>query len=839
MQHFELSMAVCCLCALLVSTNFAQNKNFLLDDHYVSNDINYLGSKWFYYDDNAGVGETDRPQAAPSSKPSVIDVPYTEEERHAFGNPEDKYLIKNYTFTTDTGFDRNRFATMPFTYGDEYLATYNSAEYTQRPYVGMRTRLAAEGEYIDLTGAESVRFKARSRKQFLKVLFSVFTYDIELDSTYGYYRTEITVFPDEWQEYSIDFGDLEQPPWVPDNKKRAFDQTKVTALNWEISGDQNDGIDSDTFDLDDIYIVNFAPSLPLPEIPTLVSPLNGATDAVDNQKIVWNPSKLAKYYSIQFQEDSLFKTENIIDHIPDTELIVSNSLPGGTKFYWRIRAENSVGASSDWSSTWHFTTAYRTPAVPVLMTPKNGDFNIPVSTTLSWKPSLNSSTYDLEISKSSSFSPVDTSFSGLTATSLTVSFLKYQTNYYWRVRGVNPDSIGNWSAPGNFTTVIAPPSPPVLVSPINNAIDVPVITPLVWNKVTTATSYTVQLASDTAFSNQVINQSSITDTSFVKVAIINNLPAPVLLANTTYYWRVKAVNTTVSGEWSVVSSFKTAIALPGTPVLLSPLDNLVNQATSMKFVWTSVPGAMSYAIAFSLDSSFTQPLPHSRVTKDTSVTVIGLSNDTKYYWMVVAVNAGGTGPASAKRSITTIVALPAKVVLVTTASDTVKTLEMSVYWHPSSPKIKKYYIELATNANFTSAIIDSSTDTAKYLAGLTNNTRYWWRVRAANEAGSGEFSENESFIVVVPVSVRSPEKFGVMTLGAGNIKNGISYSLPVKCIVRVSIYDFKGSLIKKLSDREQRAGVYAMQLPGLACGVYYLKFAAGGFRYNSKLIITK
>lgn len=99
---------------LFASSLFAQNT--LLDDHSDKTASNEFGAKWHYYDDAMGTGKDDRPQAAPGSEASVINVAFTTKARHAFGNPNDQWAIKEFTFTFDTV--GNPFATMPFTFGE-------------------------------------------------------------------------------------------------------------------------------------------------------------------------------------------------------------------------------------------------------------------------------------------------------------------------------------------------------------------------------------------------------------------------------------------------------------------------------------------------------------------------------------------------------------------------------------------------------------------------------------------------------------------------------------------------------------------------------------------------
>jgi hypothetical protein len=107
-------------------------------------------------------------------------------------------------------------------------------------------------------------------------------------------------------------------------------------------------------------------------------------------------------------------------------------------------------------------------------------------------------------------------------------------------------------------TVLAPtlPDVPVLVSPADLATDVPIPAPLAWGAVANATSYRVQVAKDSAFSQIV---SDIPNVTALTLNVSGLSPA------TTYYWRVNATGPTGSSDWSSTWSFTTSAA-PVSPV---------------------------------------------------------------------------------------------------------------------------------------------------------------------------------------------------------------------------------------------------------------------------------
>ncbi|MDZ7310186.1 MAG: LamG domain-containing protein, partial [candidate division KSB1 bacterium] len=96
-----------------------------------------------------------------------------------------------------------------------------------------------------------------------------------------------------------------------------------------------------------------------------------------------------------------------------------------------------------------------------------------------------------------------------------------------------------------------PLAAPVLLSPANGATGISATPTLHWNAVTGATSYKLQVSSDSTFSAPVVNQSGLTSTSYSGARLVNN---------TTYYWRVKAVNASGESAWSSVWRFTTKAA---------------------------------------------------------------------------------------------------------------------------------------------------------------------------------------------------------------------------------------------------------------------------------------
>ncbi len=123
----------------------------------------------------------------------------------------------------------------------------------------------------------------------------------------------------------------------------------------------------------------------------------------------------------------------------------------------------------------------------------------------------------------------------------------------------------------------AVPAAPVLASPLSGANGVTVAPTLTWNQSSGATSYRVQLASNSSFTTTVLDRSGLTAIS---------QPVSGLQNSTTYYWHVNAANSAGTGGWSAVSSFTTGPATSPAdttrPIvsITTPLNGATISATS-------------------------------------------------------------------------------------------------------------------------------------------------------------------------------------------------------------------------------------------------------------------
>jgi photosystem II stability/assembly factor-like uncharacterized protein len=274
--------------------------------------------------------------------------------------------------------------------------------------------------------------------------------------------------------------------------------------------------------------------------PVLTAPDDLATNVPVNTTLSWSPVTNAASYVVQYSTSSTFGT-----YTERTSTTTSLSLTGlayNTLYYWRVKAVNG-GVTGGWSNR-SFTTVQLTLSEPTLSSPSNGATGVSVSPNLSWLSVANATGYIIQYSTVSDFTTNTETTS--TSTSKSLSGLSYSTTYYWRVKATNGSIQGPWSGARSFTTQALTLSVPSLVSPRNNARSIPTTTTLSWSSVTNATGYTIQYSTTSTFS------------SYTQVSSgTNSVGVSGLATSTSYYWRVKATNGSVSSAWSSSRKFTT------------------------------------------------------------------------------------------------------------------------------------------------------------------------------------------------------------------------------------------------------------------------------------------
>ena len=169
--------------------------------------------------------------------------------------------------------------------------------------------------------------------------------------------------------------------------------------------------------------------------------------------------------------------------------------------------------------------------------PEYADDWAPKDPTMTWVEKEGASQYTLEISENSDLSNAVQYMISDTTKDLVLS---YTTDYFWRIKS---DNTSYWSPIWTFKT--EEPPQVEICSPLAYYEGTSISPQINWKPFENASYYELQLASDEAMTNLIVDQSSLTDTAFQ----CNNLDY-----GTYYYWRVKS---DVFYRWTDVAFFKT------------------------------------------------------------------------------------------------------------------------------------------------------------------------------------------------------------------------------------------------------------------------------------------
>jgi len=204
--------------------------------------------------------------------------------------------------------------------------------------------------------------------------------------------------------------------------------------------------------------------LTAPDVP-VIYPVAGTTD--NQPTLDWENAGDASTYEVEYDTDPGFGTAVTIPNITLSDYQIQTALGDGT-WYWRVRAEDSAGNQSAWSSTGSFvvdTSAYclLDPDQPLLVSPADGAVGVSLVPTLTGSPFVDPDACSFhertrwQISEYGDFSllaaDIEATANYLTSFQVPVLILEPTTTYYWRVRyGGSSGNKSPWSNAFGFTT---------------------------------------------------------------------------------------------------------------------------------------------------------------------------------------------------------------------------------------------------------------------------------------------------------------------------------------------------------------------------------------------------
>ena len=261
--------------------------------------------------------------------------------------------------------------------------------------------------------------------------------------------------------------------------------------------------------------------------------------------------------------------------------ISNSSLSAGTTYYTFVFAYNNSGSTIDYRTTSPLSASTITltdaPATPTFSSITTTGF------TVDWTATTGASTYRLDVSTASNFASYVSGYQDLivNTNSQVVTGLAANTLYYVRVRAVNASGTSSNSTSSNSPTLSNAPTVGTASSITTSGLTANWTAPSSQGAVTF--TYTVELSTSAIdFSSPVSTVSSIASST-----ITNAFSS--LTEGTTYYYRIKAVNSGGSSAWSSVSvgatTLTTSISLTGLGTTVTENFDAMSSSTSLPSGW--------------------------------------------------------------------------------------------------------------------------------------------------------------------------------------------------------------------------------------------------------------
>jgi hypothetical protein len=562
--------------------------------------------------------------------------------------------------------------------------------------------------------------------------------------------------------------------------------------------------------------------------PNLIYPANGTTGLPQNLNLIWSKVDGAKRYRIQVDTTATFNSSSLIDVTQDStvgsgnQLYSLSNLVVGKKYFWRVQSIIQIWNSpalydtSDWSPTYNFRTLL---ASPTLSSPVDNYLGTSLTPTLYWNVVDGAESYRLQVSTNSNFTSLV--YNGISTTSSqTLSGLSYNTVYYWRVcaRSGQGDSSA-WSSVWSFKTKLEAPT---LNSPNDGSYAISINpTSLIWNSVSGASNYRVQLALDNGFT-QILKDSIVTLSTTRDYWGLSN--------GTNYFWRVKAYSASItngdSSDWSGTRAFMTKLALP---VHLAPANDGYTSRNPL-LTWTQSVGKTSYTVQYIKDGTNDTITTYNVLTE--AFGLAGLEVGAKYYWRVKAKNAGDSTQWTQHWSFNVTGFIP--VLYAPNNGKKINSIDTTLVWLPV-PNATQYAIDYSFNSSFTSP-------TTTTQAPQNGNTGYqilnvnfdendpsmyyrtvYWRVRAFV---NGQWTENSSEWSYI-TKINKPSLL-YPTNSATNISTKPTFSwqiVPGAETYNIQVSTSRSDWSSPIINQNVSASIYTSTI-SLSPGVYYWRVKA-------------
>ena len=465
------------------------------------------------------------------------------------------------------------------------------------------------------------------------------------------------------------------------------------------------------------------------------------------QTLFWRSIRGSSSYDIEWDTVPTFNSAvyqkykyTISQSDEDTQLscVISN-LYFNSMYYWRVRACNNVDTTV-WSETRSFHTLWK-------VNPRSPDSTTVAGftqQTFYWLdvndyPGITK--YELQVDTVPTFDSPYLIKSTSSSDGTTVSYMPFDHDIYWRVRGMHSTDTTQWSKQMRFHTYRVA----ALDTPSDSATNI-ITSPTLYGKERRGISkYHFQVDTSKTFDSPLLMEQTSSSYSYMPT---------YLRFGTMYYWRERECHQNDTSDWPVTRCFTTYYR--GS--LSSPANGATEVALKpyLYVKWTK--GVSYYQIELDSLSTFDSPGKRTMMANITDSyynyykVTDSLDRGTTYYWRVRNCHQNDTSLWSNVWSFTT--ASPVATPKLKSPDDATSHAcdRVQFIWNKVA-NAGKYQIEVDTTALFNSSFRKSTqvNDSTATFTNMRVGATYYWHVRAYSAADAtihSAWSEVRSFTAI-------------------------------------------------------------------------------------------
>jgi len=182
-------------------------------------------------------------------------------------------------------------------------------------------------------------------------------------------------------------------------------------------------------------------------------------------------------------------------------------------------------------------------------------------------------------------------------------------------------------------------------------------------------------------------------------------------------------------------------------------------------------------------------------------------------------------------------------------NETEDSTSILIKWNPVD-STSSYSLQISLNENFSNFILNKTgiNPTEYTVNGLSNDTIYYWRVKAANLNGNSSWSAIWSFKTYLTPTIiegkylNEPERYEIENYpNPFNPETTIQYTIPQSIFVKLKVYNILGEQIAFLVNDLKLAGTYKIKFnaSNLPSGIYFYELQTKNWVKVNKMQLLK